>query len=136
MAPCNIPMPQRPKVQEELARMESLGVLKPLNESVLREVYPLPRVDDTLAQLTGAKVFSKLDANSGFRQIPLAKKSQHLTTFIKPFGRYCFKKLPLILVSQVRQNIPEANDQNTQGSRRGSLLDRRHSDIRKRQARA
>lgn len=40
--------------------------LKPLNESVLREVHPLPKVDETLAQLTGAKVFSKLDANSGF----------------------------------------------------------------------
>ena len=33
--------------------------LKPLNTAVLREVHPLPRVDDTLAQLTGAKVFSK-----------------------------------------------------------------------------
>ena len=58
--------------------------LKPLNVNVLREVHPLPKVDETLAQLTGTKVFSKLDANSGFWQIPLAKKSQHLTTFITP----------------------------------------------------
>ena len=63
--------------------------LKPLNENVLREVHPLPKVDDTLAQLAGAQVFSKLDANSGFWQIPLAKNSRHLTTFITPFGRYC-----------------------------------------------
>ena len=68
--------------------------LKPLNDNVLREVHPLPRVDDILAQLTGAKVFSKLDANSGFWQIPLAEESQLLTTFITPFGRYCFNKLP------------------------------------------
>ena len=68
--------------------------LKPLNESVLREVHPIPRVDDILAQIAGAKVFSKLDANSGFWQIPLAKKSRLLTTFITPFGRYCFNKLP------------------------------------------
>ena len=40
--------------------------LKPLKESVLREVYPLPKVDETLAQLSGATVFTKLDANSGF----------------------------------------------------------------------
>ena len=40
--------------------------LKPLNGSVLREVHPLPKVDDTLAQLTGATVFSKLDANSAW----------------------------------------------------------------------
>ena len=37
--------------------------LKPLNYSVLREVHPLPKVDETLAQ---QKIFSKLDANSGF----------------------------------------------------------------------
>jgi len=60
--------------------------LKPLNENVLREVHPLPKVDETLAQLAGAKVFSKLDANSGFWQIPLAKKSRLLTMFITPFG--------------------------------------------------
>ena len=40
--------------------------LKPLNESVLRETHPLPGVDETLAQLTGTTVMSKLDANSGF----------------------------------------------------------------------
>ena len=49
--------------------------LKPLNESVLREVHPIPKVDDTLAQLAGATVFSKLDANSGFWQIPLDEES-------------------------------------------------------------
>lgn len=68
--------------------------LKPLNESVLREVHPLPKVDETLAQLTGAKLFSKLDANSGFWQIPLAKPSRLLTTFITPIGRFHFNKLP------------------------------------------
>ena len=110
-------------MQEELIRMESIGVisrveeptawcagmvvvpkkegavricvdLKPLNQHVLCEIHPVPKVDDTLAQLAGAKVFSKLDANSGFWQIPLAKKSRLLTTFITPFGRYCFNKMP------------------------------------------
>jgi len=68
--------------------------LKPLNRSVLREVHPLPKVDDTLAQLAGAKLFSKLNANSGFWQIPLSPASHLLTTFITPSGRYCFNKLP------------------------------------------
>ena len=119
----NVPIPLRTKVKQELARMKKLGViskvdkptcwcagmvvvpkksgevricvdLKPLNESVLRETHPLPGVDETLAQLTGATVMSKLDANSGFWQIPLSKDSRELTTFITPFGRYCFNKLP------------------------------------------
>ena len=67
--------------------------IKPLNESVLREVHPIPKVD-VLGKLAGATVFSILDANSGFWQIPLAAESRLLTTFITPFGRYCFNKLP------------------------------------------
>ncbi len=73
--------------------------LKPLNQSVMHEVHPTPKVDDTLAQLAGAKLFSKLDANSGFWQIPLAKESRPLTAFITPFGRYCFNKLPFGIFS-------------------------------------
>ena len=39
-------------------------------------------------------LFNKLDANSGFWQIPLAEESRSLTTFVTPFGRYHFNKLP------------------------------------------
>ena len=59
-----------------------------LNHSVKRERHPLAAVDQTLAQLAGGKVFTKLDANSGFWQIPLSPASALLTTFITPFGRY------------------------------------------------
>lgn len=121
--PRNVPQPLHDKVKEELERMEAMGVilkvdqptpwcagivvvpkksgavricvdLKPLNQSVLREVHPIPKVDDVLGKLAGATVFSKLDANSGFWQVPLARESQLLTTYITPFGRYCFNRLP------------------------------------------
>ena len=39
-------------------------------------------------------MFTKLDCNSGFHQIPLHPDSQELTTFITPFVRYCYKRLP------------------------------------------
>ena len=67
--------------------------LKPLNANVLHELHPLPAVDDTLAQLTRAPTFSKLNANSGLWQIPLSATSRALTTFITPFRHYCFNKL-------------------------------------------
>ena len=70
-----------------------------LNDSVCRERHPLPAVDQTLAQLAGARVFSKLDANSGFWQIPLSPESIPLTTFITPYGRYCFNRLPFGITS-------------------------------------
>ena len=68
--------------------------LKPLNESVLRESHPIPKVDEMLVQALEAKIFSKLEANSRFWKIPQAKESWPLTTFITPFGRCCFNKLP------------------------------------------
>uniref|UniRef100_A0A3B1IHV4 ribonuclease H n=1 Tax=Astyanax mexicanus TaxID=7994 RepID=A0A3B1IHV4_ASTMX len=67
--------------------------LTKLNNAVKRERHILPSVEHTLGQLEGAKIFSKLDANSGFWQIPLSKNSALLTTFISPFGRFCFNRL-------------------------------------------
>ena len=51
-------------------------------------------VDENLAKLRDSKVFTKLDANSGFWQIPLDEESRKLTTFITPIGRFCFNRLP------------------------------------------
>ena len=69
--------------------------LAKLNESVRRERHPLPAVDQVLAKLASAKVFSKLDTNSGFWQIALDPESFLPTKFITPFGCYCFCHLRL-----------------------------------------
>ena len=45
--------------------------LTALNKAVLREVHPLRSVDEDLARLSGSTVFTKLDAKSGFWQMPL-----------------------------------------------------------------
>ena len=55
----------------------------------------LPYLEDISPKLAGATVFSTLDASSGFFQIPLDKESMKLTTFITPFGRYCFTRVPM-----------------------------------------
>ena len=68
--------------------------LKNLNKAVLRENFALKTLDDIAPNLVGAKYFTTLDAASGFWQIPLHEDSQLLTTFITPFGRYAFKRLP------------------------------------------
>jgi len=83
--------------------------MKPLNESVLCE-HLMPKVDTTLAQLTGATVFSKLGANSGFWQIPLAKDSRLLTTFVTPYIQFCFNKLPFGISSAPEVFQRQMND--------------------------
>jgi len=65
-----------------------------LNKSVQRESYPLPRITELLASLGGSVMWSKLDANSGFHQCILNPESKLLTTFITPWGRFCFKRMP------------------------------------------
>lgn len=68
--------------------------LRKLNKTVKRERFVLPTAEEITAELSGSTVFSSLDAASGFWQIPLDKDCQRLTTFITPFARYCFKRLP------------------------------------------
>ena len=126
--PRRVPFPLMPKVDEELKRMQSMGIitevteatewcapmvpvvkkngnvricvdLKRLNQAVKRERFILPTLDDITPKLAGAGVFSSLDASSGFWQIPLDPKCVKLTTFITPRGRFCFQRLPFGITS-------------------------------------
>ena len=121
--PRRLPLPMKQKVEDELKSLQEKDIIRPvttptdwcapivavpkpsgkirlcvdytkLNESVRRENFPLPTTDELLAQLDGATVFTKLDCNQGFHQIPLSVESQELTTFITPFGRFCYQRLP------------------------------------------
>ncbi|KAL9987206.1 hypothetical protein ACROYT_G001477 [Oculina patagonica] len=121
--PHKIPFTQREKVKEELDRMEKLSVIrkaeeptewvsslvvmeKPngkvrlcldprdLNKAIQREHYPMKTVEEVAAELSDAKVFSVLDATSGFWHIKLDEKSSELLTFNTPFGRYRYFRMP------------------------------------------
>ena len=70
-----------------------------LNKAVQREVYPVSSAEESSAALVNSKIFSKLDAKSGFWQTPLSKESRLLTTFVTPFGRLCLNRLPFGICS-------------------------------------
>jgi hypothetical protein len=59
-----------------------------LNKHILREIHPMSTVESSLALLGDGKFFSKLDANSGFWQIPLTEESSKLTTFLTHIGQF------------------------------------------------
>ena len=120
--------PLLPKVKQEINRMLEQGVISPvtgpaswcsgivvvpkpnvavrigidlthLNKAVQREAHTVSSVDESVAALVNSKIFSKLDAKSGFWQIPLSKESRLLTTFVTPFGRLCMNRLPFGICS-------------------------------------
>ena len=122
--PCRkVPFQLHDKFKEELERMEAMGVItkveeptdwvnafvlaeKPngkirvcldpraLNRAIKREHFKLPTREEVQSKFGNAKVFSKLDASTGFWQKKLDEESSYLTTFATPFGRYRYLRLP------------------------------------------
>ena len=45
-----------------------------LNDVTIKNKYPLPRIDDLFDQLSGAKVFSKIDLRTGYYQLKIKKE--------------------------------------------------------------
>ena len=68
--------------------------LRDLNKAIKREHYQLPTFQEISSRSSRAKVFTKLDANKGYWQIPLDEESTKSTTFSTPFGRYKYCRLP------------------------------------------
>ena len=67
---------------------------KDLNTAIKRSHYPLPTVEDVTSRLTNAKVFSVLDAKSGFWQVKLTENASYLSTFNTPFGHFRWLRMP------------------------------------------
>ena len=65
-----------------------------LNAATKIEVFPLPRIDDTLDMLSKSKYFSTLDLDSGFWQVPIELGYQEKTAFITHLGLYQFRVMP------------------------------------------
>jgi hypothetical protein len=60
----------------------------PLNVVTFKNKYPLPRIDILFDQLTGAKVFSKVDLRSGFHQIKIHPEDVPKTAFSTRYELY------------------------------------------------
>ena len=120
--PRKVPFALKDRLKNELDHMEKMGIIekvekstdwvnalvvvekpngklricldpRPLNQAIKRQHYRLPTTEEIISQMTGAKVFSKLDASNGYWQIAV-DDSTDLLTFGTAFGRYKFKRMP------------------------------------------
>ena len=118
-----VPFALKEKLKAELNRMVCLGVIekvdkptdwvnsiaiveksngdirlcldpKDLNRAVKREFSQMPTAEETMSRMSGATIFSKLDASAGYWQVKVDEASSDLLAFNTPFGRFKFKRLP------------------------------------------
>ena len=119
--PRRMPFLVRKEVARQLENMQQDGVIQPsnspwsspvvmvrkkdgshrfcvdyraLNSVTKTDTFPLPRIDDLLDQLGGARYFSTLDLASGFWQIQMDAASREKTAFVTPHGLYEFLVMP------------------------------------------
>ena len=117
-----VPYSLRPKVEEELKRLESEGILSKvewsdwatpivpvpkqdgsvricgdfkgtINPALQAEQYPLPRIEDIFANLAGGKKFSKIDLRQAYHQIELEEESRKYLTINTSMGLFQYNRL-------------------------------------------
>jgi hypothetical protein len=59
-----------------------------LNEVTKKNVYPLPRQDDLMAQLQGAKIYTKLDLHWGYNNVRIKEGDEYKTAFRTKYGLF------------------------------------------------
>jgi hypothetical protein len=123
-----VPIAKRASLKKALREMEEMGIIqkiehetpwssaliledKPdgtvrpcldpsgINKVLETEKFPIPTIEDIIAEIGDARYFSVVDITKGFWQIRLDKKSADICTFVTPYGRYQFLRLPFGLAS-------------------------------------
>lgn len=119
--PRRSPIGQREEVEKQIQDMLDRGIIKPsaspwsspvvlvskkdgskrfcvdyraLNKHTVKDSFPLPRIDESLDYLAGAKYFCTLDLAAGYWQVPLDEDAKLKSAFVVPGGLFQFEVMP------------------------------------------
>ena len=124
----SVPLALKQKVEKELERLKEQDVITPVpfsewatpivpvvksdgnvrvcgdykltaNKVSNTEMYPLPKIEEIFASLSGGQTFSKLDLSHAYLQVPLAEESQKYLVINTHKGLYAYKRLPFGVAS-------------------------------------
>jgi hypothetical protein len=65
-----------------------------LNKACKKDDFPLERVDKIVDDAANSEMLSLLDMFSGYHQIRVHKEDEEKTSYITPFGTFCFVRMP------------------------------------------
>ena len=66
-----------------------------LNKQIKRRLYLISKIQNLLPKLKRFQYATLLDLNMGYYNIKLTPESQKLCTFVLPWGKYKYNKLPM-----------------------------------------
>ncbi|KAL6457444.1 hypothetical protein MHYP_G00344070 [Metynnis hypsauchen] len=143
-----VPYALRPKVEAEIDRLCKEGIISPVkfsewatpivpvvkkngdvricgdfkvtvNPALCVEKYPIPRIEDLFASLSGGQHFSKLDLSHAYLQMVVEEKSRKYLTITTSKGLFCYNRLAFGITSspaifqramdQVLQGLPNVH---------------------------
>ncbi|GBG41849.1 hypothetical protein CBR_g75153, partial [Chara braunii] len=94
-----------------------------LNAITVKNVEPLPWIDDLLDRVQGRKYFSKIDLKSGYHQIKVIPDNQYKTAFRTRYGHYEFIVLEKLREANFKINAKKCEWAKTQVLYLGHVLD-------------
>lgn len=118
-----VPIALRARVERELERLEAEGTIYRVNHSeygtpivpvikgngdiricgdykvtvnrkLKRDPYPLPRIEELFAVLSGGKEFTKIDLTNAYQQTILTEDSQPCTAITTHIGTFVYRRTP------------------------------------------